>query len=276
MGKLLFGTEETVNCIRHVEVKGANNESLCLGYKTTKTFFGAGVRFTDDGYVLGVEAGSKITSYIKLTSPEIERLQSASLLPRPLPAYSVPWYEYAFGYSLWIVLLLTVILHRVAAMAKARRVQARGAEAAATPVSYGPPIIETKADRFIQDQVAPLLEAGETVQQQAYTRDRAPDGSAISAAETTARFVALTDRRLFLIDARVGAFGILLENRRTEVLARSRITSLAVDDRVIHLTVDDGTVRTLWVDPTRKLSNQHRFLLDVPRILAVAPAAAVG
>jgi hypothetical protein len=234
------------------------------------------VRFTDDGYVLAVDTGTTIRRYFELNPPEIERLQAASLLPRPLPIYQVPWYEYAWGYSLWILLPLAVISHRVSTILKARRMQERAAEAAATPISYGPPIIETKADRFIQQQVAPLLEAGERVQHQAYTHDRAPDGSAISAMQTTARFVALTNRRLFLIVARIGAFGLRLENLGTEVLDHSRITGLAVDDRVIHLTIDDGSVRTLWVEQTTKLSNQYRFLLDVPRILAVAPAAAAG
>jgi hypothetical protein len=273
MGTLLFGNEDAITCIQHVEVKGPSDESLCLAYKTTKTFFGAGVRITDDGYVLGVESSGKVTSFLKLDPAELERLQTASLLPRPLPAYRISWPEYAFGYSLWIILAGLAVWYKVAAMLKSNRIQQRAAEAAAKPITYGPPLIESAADRFVQSQVTPRLEAGETVQYQAYTFDRVPGGSALDSAKTVARFVALTNRRLFLIDTRVGAFGILLENRKTEALDRARIVKLAVDDRLIVLGLDDGSVRTLWIHKTKKLSNQHAFLLDVPRILTAGAVA---
>ncbi len=274
MGTLLFGTDDTITCIQHLEIKGPDNESLCLAHKFSKLFIGAGVKLSDDGYVLAVDSNKgKVTTYFKLDAAKIKELQSTAALPNPLPSYQIPWFEYAFGYSLWIVLVITAIWYKAAAMLKTRRLQARAAEVASRPISYGPPLIETKEDRFIQEQVAPLLEAGETVQHQAYTFDRVPEGGALQQARTTARFVALTNRRLFLFDARVGALGILLENKKTEALPRTRIAHVAVDDRIIHLVVDDGSVRTLWVHKTKKLSNQHAFLLDVPRMLAVAPSA---
>jgi hypothetical protein len=278
MGTLLFGHDETISCIQHVEVKGPNDESLCLAYKTTKTFVGAGVYLRDDGYVLGLEkpGGDKVTSFVRFEPGELERLQSSALLPRPLPAYQIPWFEYAFGYSLWIVLAGTAIWYAVKAKLKSAGIQRRAAQAAATPVSYGPPLIATAADRFVESQVAPLLQLGETVQYQAYTLDRDPGGSALDSAKMSARFVALTQRRLFLIDTRVAVFGIVLENRKVEVIDRARIVRLAVDDRLIVLGLDDGIVRALWIQRTNKLSNQDAFLLDVPRILAAGHAAAAS
>ena len=274
MGTLLFGTDETITCIQHLDVKGPKDESLCLAHKYSKLFIGAGIKLSDEGYVLGVEGGKgdKVTHYFELDAAKLKDLQSSSLLPNPLPKYEIPWFEYAFGYSLWLVILVTALWYKAAAMLKTRRLAARAAEVAGRPISYGPPVVETKEDRFIHAQVTPLLQPGEVVQHQAYTLDREPQGG-MQDARATARFVALTDRRLFLFDARVGTLGIRLENQKAEAFLRTRVAKVVVDDRMIHLVLDDGSVRSLWVHTTKKLSNQHAFLLDVPRMLAIAPAA---
>lgn len=275
MATLMFGTDETITCIQHLDVKGPKDESLCLAHKYSKLFLGAGVKLSDDGYVLGVEGakGGKVTNYFALDAAKLQELQSASLVPKPLPKYEIPWPEYVLGYSLWLVILVTAIWYKAAAILKARRLEARAAEVAGRPISYGPPAVETKEDRFIQEQVTPLLQPGEVVQHQAYTLDREPQGG-MQDARATARFVALTDRRLFLFDARVGALGILCENKKAEAFLRARVARVIVDDRMIQLVLDDGSERSLWVHKTKKLSNQHAFLLDVPRLLAIAPAAA--
>jgi len=271
---LMFGTDETITCIQHVEIKGPGDESMCLAYKTSKLFIGAGVKLTDEGYVLGVEEkGSNVTKFIKLDAAKIQDLQQQQLLPVPLPKYEIPVAEYLFGYSLWIILPFVALFYWIAAMRKKSRIQARAAEAAGTPISYGPPQLLTKADRFMTEQVTPQLQPGETIQHQAYTFDRVPDGSMIGTARTTARFVVLTSKRLFLIKTRVGAFGVLCENKETEVLDRARIKQLSTDDRLMNLYIDDGSVRTLWVHTSKKVSNQHKFLLDVPRILQAQPSA---
>src|SRR5881396_908943 len=118
---MLFGGEEKIECIQHVEVKGPKDEQLCLAYKTTKLFIGAGVYLRDDGYTLRIEHDPK--HYFKVDAAEIARFQEAGLIPRPLPAYSIPWYEYGIGYSLWIVLLLALVGWRVSAMRRARRLR---------------------------------------------------------------------------------------------------------------------------------------------------------
>ena len=53
MGKLMFGWDDKITCIQGVGVKGQDNEPLCLAYKTSKLFVGAGVYLKDEGYVLG-------------------------------------------------------------------------------------------------------------------------------------------------------------------------------------------------------------------------------
>ncbi len=260
---LLFGTDETLNCIQHVDVKGPKDEPLCLGYKFTKVFFGAGVYLKDDGYVLRIENDAK--HYFPLQPERIEKLQTASLLPRPLPAYAIPWYEYAFGYSLWIVIVVTAALMWVG---RIRRKQ-REAEDAATPTSAGPPSLVTDADRFVDTQAAALLQPGEVVQHQAYAMNGVPQGG-IGDAKLGALYAVLTSQRLILFTTRVGAFGPLLENKGSEVIDRRSITGFGVDDRVIDLRLADGSMRRLWISPTGKLSNQRAFLRDVPRLLGGA------
>jgi hypothetical protein len=260
MGKMMFGNDETLTCIQHVDVRGPQGEALCLAYKTTKLFFVAGIYLRDDGYVLRLETDT--TKYFPLTQERIDELQQAALLPRPLPAYSIPWFEYAFGYSLWLVVAGCVVAWAIGNARKKRR----QAEDAATPTSFGPPEIKTKVDRFVDEQVRAVLEHGEVVHHQAYTLDREPQGG-LGDARASACYAVLTDRRLLLFKTRVGAFGPLLENKGTEILDRARVGRVLVDDRTIVIELDDGSVRTLWVSPTTKLSNQRAFLRDVPRIL---------
>lgn len=269
MGKLLFGNEETISCITHVEVKGPKGESLCLAHKTTKVFFGAGVRLVDDGYTLGVEAGNsdKLQNYFPIDGAEMKRLQAEGLVPSPLPSYTIPWYEYAFGYSLWLVVVFAVIMSVLANVLKKRRAAACQAEVAEVPPSLGPPIVTTDVDKFIDDQIKPLLRARETVQHQAYAMKSAPSGSIIDAATQKVYFVALTTERLFRIETRQGAFGILRENRGCEIIERAQIVGASLDDRTVILEMADHTKRTLWIDATKKASNQHAFLRDVPRLL---------
>lgn len=57
----LFEQKENVQCLRDVAIRGADGESLCLGYKTSGYFFFAGVYLTDGGYVLKVKTPTSIT-----------------------------------------------------------------------------------------------------------------------------------------------------------------------------------------------------------------------
>ena len=86
----------------------------------------------------------------------------------------------------------------------------------------------------------------------------------------------LTDRRLFFIKTRVGAFKPLLENKGVEELDRGRISRAVEDDYLIAFHLDDGTVRTLWVPIAKKhFSNQEAFLRDIPRLVGAGTIATV-
>lgn len=255
MGKMLFGSDETITCIEKVPLKGAEEESLCLAHMYTKVFFVAGLYVEDNGYVLQID-GSQ--SYYPL--PEGEELvgfQESGMLPKVFPAYSIPFVEYAFGYSLWIILLFVGAF----TLWKSRRESVQLESDAAVPISHGPPALNTEADRFIYNQVKPRLAAREVIEHQAYATDGEPNTF------SKAFFVVLTNRRLFFIKTRVGAFRLLLENNE---LVSFSLDQIAVVNRTMSETsivFQDGSARTIFVAPSKKLSNQEAFRRDVPRIL---------
>src|SRR4051812_13739050 len=101
MGKMFFGKDETLVCLRDVDFKASDGAQLCLGHKFTKTFFVAGLYLKDDGYVLKVRSSD---TYYPLDDAKVRALQAEGAIPTPLPAYSIPLIEYAFGYSLWLII----------------------------------------------------------------------------------------------------------------------------------------------------------------------------
>lgn len=262
MGKLMFGKDETIACIQPITLKGAEGEGLCLAYKTSKYFVFAGVYLKDDGYVLGV-ASKKDTFYPLPEAGELKDFQARGLMPDPLPGYSIPVPEYLFGYSLWIVIAFVAAFGWL----KSVNTKRRKARDAAIPVGFGPPTVTTDGDRFIADQVRPMLRPGEQVQHQAYgVRDR-PD-SALAAARNVGLFVVLTNQRVIFVQTKVGAFKPVLKNQGVSEVERSSIVNAVEDDYLISLVLNDGTVRTIFVGPQQKhFSNQQAFIRDLPRIL---------
>ena len=152
----------------------------------------------------------------------------------------------------------------------------RAACDALTPVSFGPPLLMTKADYFVAGQVAPQLRAGEVIQHQAYVIDREPGNGWRYAMLARADFAVLTNQRVLLIRTRLGVFAVLRENRGFEATEREWISNVTVNDRLIVLTFTNRSARTSWVSETRGLSNQTAFLRDVPRRLRGAEASQGG
>jgi len=105
----MFGKDESLNPIgSSFQVPGEG--SYRLGYKVSKIFILAGVWVSDDGYVLLPEGESG--RYVTL-NPELKSaLQKDGLLPDPLPKYSLSFWDYLFGYSLWILIAGTVLWDR--------------------------------------------------------------------------------------------------------------------------------------------------------------------
>lgn len=264
MGKMMFGHQETVTCIQDIPLSSPAGEELCLAHKTSGYFVVAGVYFQDDGYVLRPRHDK--TKYIEVGPAELQAMQQEGTLPTPLPAYSIAWYEYAFGYSLWLA-IVGVLVWGFFAKVVGRRSRERDD---ATAVGHGPPAIRTKVDAFVQGQVQPLLRPGETVQHQAYTLASEPGESALS----PAYYAVLTSQRLIFIEARQGAFGPLLENKGVTEIDRRAITEVFRDGRAIVVHARGPIARMMWVHRTGKLSNQAAFLRDVHRLLQADLGAA--
>ncbi len=102
--KGLFGTDERVHKIEDLTLRGAQGEELYLGYRTTSLFIFFGAYLKDEGYVLGVK-GSYGT-YYPLEETQIKSLQEKGSLPSPLPPYKIDLFDYLFGYSLWIMIVI--------------------------------------------------------------------------------------------------------------------------------------------------------------------------
>jgi hypothetical protein len=106
--RVMFGKDETVHFVQDVKLTGPNQEALYVGYLTAIQFFLAGVYVQDEGYVLGVKGDSKKFFHMP-TGEELKSFQQRGLLPDPLPPYSLGFFDYLFGYSLWIVIAVVVL-----------------------------------------------------------------------------------------------------------------------------------------------------------------------
>jgi hypothetical protein len=104
---LTFGEDDKIHAIQDVDLKGAKGEALYLGHMVKTQFFGAGIYVTDGGYVLGVK-GDSHTFYPMPKGEQLAKFQESGLLPNPLPPYSLNFFDYLFGYSLWIVLVVVI------------------------------------------------------------------------------------------------------------------------------------------------------------------------
>lgn len=261
MGKLMFGWDDKIECIQSVGVKGQDDEPLCLAYKTSKLFVGAGVYLKDEGYVLG-DPAQRDRFYPWPEAAQVKSWQSAGLLPDPLPAYSIPAIEYAFAYSLWIIIAVMAgwaVLQRVLT----RRRQARDA---LVPISYGPPKVETEGDKFISQTVAAMLQPGETVQHQALAMRSVDETSHVY-------FAALTTTRLILISSKRKFRGYVFESASVEEVPRGLIANVTENAYELTFTLTNGGQFPLVVPASDKeFSNQTAFIRDVPRILAAVKA----
>lgn len=104
----LFGKREQIKKIQDVPIQGPNGEELFLAYKTTSLFVILGVYHKDDGYVLGVKGS--FGTYYPLDEEMIKSYQESGSLPNPMPEYEIPLFDRLFGFSLWILLVVLVIV----------------------------------------------------------------------------------------------------------------------------------------------------------------------
>ena len=265
----MFGKEEKLHCIADVQLKGAKDEALCVAYKTTLYAVFAPAYFRDDGYVLAIK-GSQFEYYPLPEGAELASLQASGALPHPLPPYQIPPLDYAFGYLLWLGLAAGLGFTYLGNQFKARR---HASLQSNLPPSTGQPELRTKTDRWLGQEAAKLLQGNEVVQQQAYGLDREPD-STLGAASIRALYLVLTDRRLLVIHARVGAFGPLCENRGVQEYDRRDIVQVSSLERHVRFVFREAKELDFLAEwSERHLSNQRLFLRDVPRLLGVQPPA---
>jgi len=105
--KLRFGTEESIRFVAETTLPGPNQSRFYLGHLVQTYIFLLPYRFESKGYVLGIHGDS--SKYMPLPSgADLKELQDKGFLPNPLPPIQFAWYDYAFGYSLWIVLVVLV------------------------------------------------------------------------------------------------------------------------------------------------------------------------
>lgn len=259
---LQFGWDDRIECIEPVKVTGEGGEELCLAYKTSKLFVGGGVYLRDEGYVLGVP-GKHDIYYPWPDQQKVEAWQAASLVPSPLPAYSIPVIEYLVGYSLWLIIAVMVAF----SLGKRWATKRRHARDASTPISLGPPRISTDGDRFINETVTKMLRPGEQVQHQAFAAPNADNTPAVM-------FLALTTQRLIVIHSQRKMFKVVHEAKSVEEVPRELITSAKEESYVITLGLNGGGQFEFVVPKSEKdYSNQVVFIRDVPRILSKASAA---
>lgn len=103
-GKLVFGTSEAVRFVANTTLRGPGGERLFLGRKITTQAFLLPYWAKDDGFVLGISGES--SRYFPLpTGADLEKLQDAGFLPRPMPRWEMSGLDWMFGHLLWVTLL---------------------------------------------------------------------------------------------------------------------------------------------------------------------------
>ena len=104
----MFGTQDRINRLQDIKMKGPKGEDLYLGYLTSIHAFMLPYSTSDGGYVFGVRGVSD--KYYKLPKEKIESMQRAGVLPNPLPVYRRGAIDYVAGYLLWPFLLFIAVV----------------------------------------------------------------------------------------------------------------------------------------------------------------------
>lgn len=98
-GRYNFGTDERLYAYAKTGMTH-ENKPVALCYKTSTYNLFAPIYTTDEKVLCHVE--SKL--YWPLpTGEKLAKLQAAGLMPKPLPEYERPVFDYLMGYILWIV-----------------------------------------------------------------------------------------------------------------------------------------------------------------------------
>jgi len=137
-------------------------------------------------------------------------------------------------------------------------------------------LAQTDADRFVLEQLQPVLTRDERVSACAYLAPVLRSGRVtafVDAATQMAAFAALTNQRLLLVQTRIGAFHPLLENHGIAALDRAQIRGVFVGATVL-LERTDGSILEYAHDPARtEVSTQRAFFADLAGFFGPSEAA---
>jgi hypothetical protein len=255
-GRLYFGRQEEIRCIHDVDIRGFDNEPLCLAYKTTTFHVGAGVRLTNDGYVLRARTSPQ-GHYYPLDDAAIRTYQSTGALPTPLPPYTIPFGDYVWGYLMWLVVAGTIVWG--ALVRRRRALRDRRAERVLR--GDGVSLLSPETERLVRERVTPLLRSGERVLEQASCVDRDVESAGIVGA-LFARdlFAVLTNERLVLLSKKG-------RGDDAESIALAAIEGIQLDGDALVLKLADGTEKRIVVregNLARRLA--ERFERALPNV----------
>jgi len=259
----MFGTQDSFDCVVPKTFQGPNHDQVCLASKVSLHFVGAGVYLSDEGYVLKVSGKEEFYS---LTPANLKDLQSAQLIPDPLPPYHIAWYQYVIGYSLWIIIGIVVLISLLQRFfGKLRPFLAT----MAAPF-HGPPLARTDGDKWLVAELGKHLEPGEKLQQLALATNFAPGTTPKNAKSI---FIALSDRRLMFMDCKLGFTGRIKSAENFSARPRSDIARVVGDQLYLYFAFTDETAAQVWIVGSQgKYSNQWLFARDVPHLIAVERA----
>ncbi|HEX7600255.1 MAG TPA: hypothetical protein VF316_01575 [Polyangiaceae bacterium] len=136
-------------------------------------------------------------------------------------------------------------------------------------------VAQTETDHFVLQQLQPVLQPGEQVAACAYLRPIVEGrmSSFVHAATRMAAFAALTDRRLLLVQTRIGAFKPLLENHGVVAFERASVKGVAMGQRLVVELVD-GQLLEFQHEPSLKgVSTQAEFFRQLQQAF---PTSVVG
>lgn len=129
-------------------------------------------------------------------------------------------------------------------------------------------------DRFIAEQLQGRLSADEFIVHTAYLETDSGAG-VMGGLRRRAYWAALTPTRLLLIEARVGAFKPLLENKGVEIIERASITGASARGATLTLALADGRRLAFVAQRARKeVSGQASFIDELVTRHGSGPEAA--
>jgi hypothetical protein len=138
-------------------------------------------------------------------------------------------------------------------------------------------VVGTEADAFIEREIAPALEPGETMLAAGYLYPHLTAqrwGAFAEAASKMAAFAVLTPSRLLLIQTRIGAFAPLLENHGIQAFDRSTLSGVYVAGTHLWLQLAAGGFLVYQCNKSTSAVSTHAQLLErLPSVFGESAAA---